>query len=112
MKLDHVSSLVVDRVLPLARCQVQFLETRDRLFSTSEHAFISHRPAHLLRYLPAFTVGRRNDQRSLLGVTTRKCQNCPVRENQTWTILGLEREIAPLERVKDAAGGHLVVVPR
>jgi hypothetical protein len=39
------------------------------------------------------------------GVTTRKCQNCPVRENQTWTILGLEREIAPLERVKDAAGG-------
>ena len=40
-----------------------------------------------------------------IGVTTRKCQNCPVRENQTWTILGLEREIAPLERVKDAAGG-------
>jgi hypothetical protein len=41
----------------------------------------------------------------VVGVTTRKCQNCPVRENQTWTILGLEREIAPLERVKDAAGG-------
>jgi hypothetical protein len=30
-------------------------------------------------------------------VTTRKCQNCPVRENQTWTILGLEREFAPIE---------------
>jgi len=42
-----------------------------------------------------------NDQ---VGVTTRKCQNCPVRENQTWTILGLEREIAPIERVKDTAG--------
>ena len=40
-----------------------------------------------------------------IGVTTRKCQNCPVRENQTWTILGLEREIAPIERVKDTAGG-------
>ncbi len=29
-----------------------------------------------------------------MGVTTRKCQNCPVRENQTWTILGFEPEIA------------------
>jgi hypothetical protein len=40
-----------------------------------------------------------------MGVATRKCQNCPVRENQTRTILGLEREIAPIERVKDTAGG-------
>jgi hypothetical protein len=28
-----------------------------------------------------------------------------------WTILGLEREFALIERVKDTAG-HLVVVPR
>jgi hypothetical protein len=56
--------------------------------------------------------GRHFDQEILsvafcrhMGVTTRKCQNCPVRENQTWTILGLEREIAPIDRVKDTAGG-------
>jgi hypothetical protein len=23
----------------------------------------------------------------LVGVTTRKCQNCPVRDNPNWTIL-------------------------
>jgi len=32
-------------------------------------------------------------------VTTRKCQNCQVQENQTWTNLGPEREFAPIERV-------------
>jgi len=37
------------------------------------------------------------------GVTTRKCQNCPVRENQIWTILGVDREFAPIERVEDTA---------
>jgi len=28
------------------------------------------------------------------GVTTRKCQNCPVRENKSWTISGFEPEFA------------------
>jgi hypothetical protein len=40
-----------------------------------------------------------------LGVTTRKCQNCPVRENQIWTNVGVQRELAPIERVEDAAEG-------
>jgi hypothetical protein len=45
------------------------------------------------------------------GVTTRKCQNCPVRENPKGTILGLAREFAPLKRLEDTADGHLVVAP-
>ena len=36
---------------------------------------------------------------------TRKCQHCPVRENQTWTILGVEREFGSIERVEDTAEG-------
>jgi hypothetical protein len=47
-----------------------------------------------------------------LGVRTRKCQNCPVRENPNGTLLGVEREVAPLERLEDTAKGHLVVAPR
>ena len=39
------------------------------------------------------------------GVTTRKCQNCPARENPNWTILGVEREFAPIERLEDTAKG-------
>jgi hypothetical protein len=38
-------------------------------------------------------------------VTTRKCQNCPVRENLNWTIYGVEREFAPIERLEDTAEG-------
>jgi hypothetical protein len=45
------------------------------------------------------------------GVRTRKCQNCPVRENPKGTILGVEREFAPLERLEDTAEGHLVLAP-
>ena len=45
------------------------------------------------------------------GVTTRKCQNCPVRENPKGTILSVAREFAPLERLEDTAEGHLVVAP-
>jgi hypothetical protein len=41
----------------------------------------------------------------IAGVTTRKCQNCPVRESQTWTILGVEREFGSIERVEDTAEG-------
>jgi hypothetical protein len=41
----------------------------------------------------------------LFGVTTRKCQNCPVRESRTWTISGVEREFASIERVEDHRGG-------
>src|SRR5271166_2416482 len=39
------------------------------------------------------------------GVTTRKCQNCPVRESPTWTILGVEREFASIERAENTAEG-------
>ena len=39
------------------------------------------------------------------GVTTRKCQNCPGRESPTWTILGVEREFASIERLENTAEG-------
>jgi hypothetical protein len=39
----------------------------------------------------------------LKGVTTRKCQNCPVRENGNWKILGVERELVPIEWPEDTA---------
>jgi len=38
-------------------------------------------------------------------VTTRKCQNCPARENPNSTILGVEREFASIERLEDTAKG-------
>jgi hypothetical protein len=43
--------------------------------------------------------------RRYMGVTTRKCQNCPVRESQTWTLLGVEREFGSIERVEDTEEG-------
>ena len=46
----------------------------------------------------------RDNFRLFMGMT-RKCQNCPVRENQNWTILGVKREFAPNERVEDTADG-------
>jgi hypothetical protein len=48
---------------------------------------------------------RLNCKSDHLGVTTRKCQNCPVRENQIWTILCVERKFAAIERVEEIAEG-------
>jgi hypothetical protein len=30
---------------------------------------------------------------------------CPIRENPNWTILGVQRELAPIERLEDTAEG-------
>ena len=57
------------------------------------------------------TLKRMHGTKRPLGVTTRKCENCPVRENPKGTILGVEREFALLERLEDTAEGHLVVAP-
>ena len=46
------------------------------------------------------------------GVTTRKCQNCPLRENPQGRITGIERKFAPLELLDDIAEGNLTVAPR
>jgi hypothetical protein len=51
----------------------------------------------------AHVPGKPRGDRSCEGVTTRKCQNCPVRENANWKILGVEREFAPIERPEDTA---------
>jgi hypothetical protein len=39
----------------------------------------------------------------LKEATTRECQNCPVRENGNWKILGVEREFVPIEGREDTA---------
>jgi hypothetical protein len=36
-------------------------------------------------------------------MTTRKCQNCSVRDNLNWTNLGVERGFAPIEWLEDTA---------
>ena len=53
-----------------------------------------------IRALPTRTDGKH------LGVRTRKCQNCPVRENPNGTILGVEREFAALERHREGSFGR------
>jgi uncharacterized protein DUF4158 len=49
---------------------------------------------HMVLQLGYFKAKRQFFNFYRFGVTTRKCQNCPVRENQIWTILGVEREFA------------------
>ena len=56
-----------------------------------------------IRALPTRTDGKH------LGVRTRKCQNCPVRETQTGQFWALS---ANSRRLSGTAKGHLVVAPR